>query len=105
MTLGYRPRLATPSHYDTVQVTKPVDPEVYQHLPEVLASLGLQPLDHDFGVPPSACYTVSLDGRVVGRVPHASAARFVDKLRTLKIQGEKVCLMNGNYCFHYYVSS
>ncbi|XP_054265624.1 DNA-directed RNA polymerase I subunit RPA2 [Macrosteles quadrilineatus] len=72
------------------QVTKPVDPDMYQRLPEVLASLGLQPLDHDLGVTPSACYVTSLDGRVVGRVPQASTARFVEKLRTLKIQGEKV---------------
>ncbi|XP_046672556.1 DNA-directed RNA polymerase I subunit RPA2 [Homalodisca vitripennis] len=72
------------------QVTEPVDLEILHRLPEVLVSLGLQPLGSDSGVPAADCYIAMLDGRLVGRVPHHSATRFVHKLRTLKIQGEKV---------------
>uniref|UniRef100_A0A1B6M535 DNA-directed RNA polymerase subunit beta n=1 Tax=Graphocephala atropunctata TaxID=36148 RepID=A0A1B6M535_9HEMI len=72
------------------QVTEPTEPEILHRLPEVLVSLGLQPLGSDSGVPAAACYITMLDGRLVGRVPHHSAIRFVHKLRTLKIQGEKV---------------
>lgn len=76
-----------------MKVTEPVDTEMLTRLPEVLVSLGLQPLCDsvsDSEVPPSACYIVMLDGRLVGRVPRQSANRFVEKLRMLKIQGQKV---------------
>ncbi len=38
----------------------------------------------------SACFVVMLEGRILGRVPDSCAARFVDKLRILKVRGEKV---------------
>lgn len=72
------------------QVTTTPDEKLVQKLPEVLAILGMQPLEQSAGVPPNACYPVLLDGKVIGYLPFASANRFVQKLRFLKIFGEKV---------------
>lgn len=72
-------------------MTEPVETELLQRLPQVLVALGLQPVDTtDSGVLAKNCYTALLDGRVIGRLPHASARSFAQKLRMLKIQGERV---------------
>lgn len=60
-------------------------------LPELFAELGMTPvsetkIDNDF----STCFVVMLEGRIVGRVSDKCASRFVDKLRMLKVRGEKV---------------
>jgi hypothetical protein len=74
-------------------VTPTPDPKLVAKLPSVLASLGMQPLTGVSMVSPKQCYIAMLDGRVIGRVPHNTAHRLVDKLRILKIKGEKV------FCF------
>lgn len=72
------------------KVTQVADPELVKNLPELLASLGMQPMDDINPIPTKMCYTAMLDGKVVGRVLKHSAQRLVDKLRVLKIQGKQV---------------
>ncbi|KAL1139343.1 hypothetical protein AAG570_006327, partial [Ranatra chinensis] len=72
------------------QVTVEPDPDLVSKIPMVLASLGMQPLSSTGMLNAKSCYTVLLDGRVIGRVAHSMAQRFVAKLRNFKIKGEKV---------------
>ncbi|KAK9507538.1 hypothetical protein O3M35_007371 [Rhynocoris fuscipes] len=72
------------------KVTKCADVDLVSKLPEILAKLGMQPIDGIGMVAANKCYTTMLDGKVIGRVPLNIASRLVDKLRMLKIKGEKV---------------
>lgn len=72
------------------QVTTEPDEKVMEQLPSLLVSLGMQPLSAVRMVPVRLCYVTMLDGRVIGHIHHALAARLVDKLRILKIKGEQV---------------
>lgn len=57
-------------------------------IPTLLVALGMTPVEetiHNNNY--SECYVVMLEGRVLGRVGDRSAARFVDKLRMLKVRG------------------
>uniref|UniRef100_A0A146LJQ4 DNA-directed RNA polymerase subunit beta n=1 Tax=Lygus hesperus TaxID=30085 RepID=A0A146LJQ4_LYGHE len=72
------------------QVTKTADPQLLAKLPAMLASLGMIPLNEPNILSKDKCFTVMLDGRVLGKVPQRSAGRLVDKLRMLKIEGLKV---------------
>ena len=57
-------------------------------MPALLCSLGMVPYDED-GVaaliPAADCYTVLLDGKVMGRVPDAEAKHFIAQLRHRKV--------------------
>ncbi|CAH1407605.1 unnamed protein product [Nezara viridula] len=72
------------------QVTKEPDEKLVSKLPSLLVSLGMQPWNASGKIPNKLCYVTMLDGRVVGHVPYMIAGRVVDKLRLLKIKGEKV---------------
>ncbi|XP_075213052.1 RNA polymerase I subunit Rpl135 isoform X2 [Lycorma delicatula] len=75
------------------QVTTVPDEKLINSLPEVLVSLGMQPKTSArflAGIPIKNCYSVVLDGCLIGYIPHDSAQRLVNKLRVLKIMGEKV---------------
>lgn len=50
----------------------------------------MHPIDGIGMVASNKCYVVMADGKVIGRVPQNIASRLVDKLRLLKIKGEKV---------------
>lgn len=57
-------------------------------LPTLLVALGMTHVDETINNGKfSACYVVMLEGRVLGRVADRDAARFVDKLRMLKVRG------------------
>ena len=59
------------------------------HLRRLLCSLGMVPGE---APPPNSirnCYTVLLDGRVLGRVDRDLAQAFVNKLRMLKVTGQE----------------
>ncbi|XP_022087163.1 DNA-directed RNA polymerase I subunit RPA2-like [Acanthaster planci] len=59
------------------------------HLPRLLSSLGMAPLD---GPPPTSvvdCYEVVMDGRVLGLVAKDVAPELTDRLRTLKAKEQK----------------
>eukprot|EP00058_Branchiostoma_floridae_P014006 XP_002599494.1 hypothetical protein BRAFLDRAFT_223894 [Branchiostoma floridae] len=58
------------------------------HIPKLLCSLGMAPLDSPAPAPPVDCYTVLLDGRVVGRVAANMAPDMARKLRMLKVTRE-----------------
>lgn len=63
------------------------------HLPRLLCSLGMSL--HDAPVPADmkSCYTVILDGRVIGRVDMDIAPSLVNRLRLMKVLGlEKVLI-------------
>lgn len=70
-------------------MTNKTDLKLIKQLPEILVSLGMQPLDRGTA-PPASSYITMLDGRLIGRIPHNAAYRVVEKLRVLKIKGEKV---------------
>uniref|UniRef100_A0A224XGY9 DNA-directed RNA polymerase subunit beta n=1 Tax=Panstrongylus lignarius TaxID=156445 RepID=A0A224XGY9_9HEMI len=70
-------------------ITPVPDPNLISKLPEILTSLGMQPIDGIGMVAASKCYTTMLDGKIIGRVPQNIAGRVVDKLRIYKIRGEK----------------
>lgn len=72
------------------QVTKEPNEKLVSKLPSLLASLGMQPWNTSGMIPNKFCYVTMLDGRVIGHVPAMIAGRLVDKLRVLKIKGEKV---------------
>ncbi|KAI8516019.1 DNA-directed RNA polymerase I subunit RPA2, partial [Branchiostoma belcheri] len=58
------------------------------HIPKLLCSLGMAPLDSPPPAPPSECYTVLQDGKVVGRVAANMAPDMAKKLRMLKVTRE-----------------
>ncbi|XP_048486475.1 DNA-directed RNA polymerase I subunit RPA2 [Plutella xylostella] len=72
----------------TAQVTQHADPNIVAKIPEVLQEYaGMVSIRQSI---PGYSYSVFLDGRLVGRLPEASAARAVCHMRTLKIKGEKL---------------
>uniref|UniRef100_A0A182JFS2 DNA-directed RNA polymerase subunit beta n=1 Tax=Anopheles atroparvus TaxID=41427 RepID=A0A182JFS2_ANOAO len=74
----------------TVSVTQ--DPDKVSNIETVLVSLGMQPVqfvgESALGtVAIEECYTVLLEGKVLGMLPRATAVQVVQKLRLLKIDG------------------
>lgn len=76
-----------------LQVTVNPDPALVNNIPTVLSSLGMLPLHSPLAQATALteCSVVMLDGRVLGHVHQNTIGRLVDKLRVLKIKGEKVC--------------
>lgn len=70
------------------------------HLPRLLCTMGMTPLD----VPPPAnsrdCYTVVLNGQVVGQVERELAKPLADRLRMLKVMREEKVIVGfgGHQC-------
>ncbi|XP_038045257.1 DNA-directed RNA polymerase I subunit RPA2-like [Patiria miniata] len=59
------------------------------HLPRLLCSLGMAPLDGPAPAPVVDCYELVMDGRVLGLVAKDVAPELAEKLRTLKAKQEK----------------
>jgi DNA-directed RNA polymerase I subunit RPA2 len=58
---------------------------------DTLVEFGMSPIEQTFHrIPVKECYTVTLDGRVLGYIPQEDAKKTVDQLRLLKIKNEKV---------------
>lgn len=64
-------------------VTKHPDPKLENAIPSTLLDLGMLPISIADNW--NNCYTVILDGRVIGLVEENIVSRVVDKLRILKI--------------------
>lgn len=60
------------------------------NIPTVLAQLGMEPIDSDMLSDLSKCYTVLLEGCVVGYVNDEKIKTFADHLRAVKIEGKRV---------------
>ena len=71
------------------------------HLCRLLCSIGMTLKDAPAPADMKSCYTVVLDGRVLGRVDMDLAPVFVNRLRILKVLGqEKVGIgFNLNFVF------
>jgi len=57
-------------------------------MPALLCSFGMTPYDEDgiaALIPTADCYTVLLDGKVMGRIPDSEAKHFVSQLRHRKV--------------------
>jgi len=63
--------------------------KVIQKKFQVLADLGMIPVEDTVTKIKSSTYNVLLDGKVLGFVPYKDAPRVVDKLRMLKIKKEE----------------
>ncbi|XP_034256310.1 DNA-directed RNA polymerase I subunit RPA2 [Thrips palmi] len=74
------------------EVTRNPDPALVKNIPTILSSLGMLPLHSPVAQATALteCSVVMLDGRVLGHVHQNAIGRLVDKLRVLKIKGEKV---------------
>eukprot|EP00094_Tigriopus_californicus_P000620 TCALIF_00602-PA protein Name:"Similar to POLR1B DNA-directed RNA polymerase I subunit RPA2 (Pongo abelii)" AED:0.03 eAED:0.03 QI:23/0.66/0.75/1/0.66/1/4/44/1177 len=59
-------------------------------IPQVLVNLGMHPLGEVPEKVMKSCYHVVLNGKVLGFVARSHAQRIADKLRVLKIQGDRV---------------
>lgn len=60
-------------------------------LTKLLIDLGMKPLSEiQFSRGSSAWFVVMHEGRILGRIADQHSSRFVDKLRILKVRGEKV---------------
>lgn len=70
-------------------VTKHPDPELKNNVVSVLLDLGMLPSSITLNW--KNCYTVMLDGKIIGSIEDGIVARVCDKLRMLKIAGVKVC--------------
>lgn len=95
-------------------VTKHPDKKLRAAIPLVLLDLGMSPLDVSENI--KDCYIVILDGKVIGRLQSNIAEKVVNRLRILKIDGDKVncsliflligCMINSckgfdkNFFFH-----
>ncbi|KAJ9588284.1 hypothetical protein L9F63_018336 [Diploptera punctata] len=73
------------------EITTVSDAKLVANIPLVLMALGMIPLNGvKIVLNHNKYYIVMLDGRVLGHVMKSEAARFVDKLRVLKIAGQRV---------------
>ena len=63
------------------------------HLPRLLCSLGMTPLDTPSTADSRECYSVILNGQVIGQVDLELAKPLADKLRVLKVMGEEKVVM------------
>lgn len=74
------------------EITMNPDPALVKNIPQVLSSLGMIPLHSPLtqATALAECSIVMLDGRILGYVHKNTMGRLVDKLRVLKIKGEKV---------------
>lgn len=59
------------------------------HLSRLLCSLGMTLNDAPAPVDMKSCYTVILDGRVLGRLDMDHAPALVNRLRMLKVLGQE----------------
>ncbi|CAH1963354.1 unnamed protein product [Acanthoscelides obtectus] len=71
-------------------ITQQPDKLKVKNIPTVLTELGMIPLRYGEIVDVKDSYTVHLDGRIIGFVMKKDAGKIVDKLRILKISGDKV---------------
>lgn len=71
------------------EVTDVPDKKLVANIPVVLTSLGMTPLSSTVQNIKD-CYTVVLDGRILGHVQQNVASRLVDKLRSKKIKGKEI---------------
>jgi len=58
-------------------------------LSRVLTDLGMWPVASPCPVAPGDCYTVMMDGRIMGYVGHCDALTFTNTLRMLKVKGQR----------------
>ncbi|KAK3916298.1 DNA-directed RNA polymerase I subunit RPA2 [Frankliniella fusca] len=74
------------------KVTSNPDENLVRNIPTILSGLGMLPLNSPVAQTTSLqeCCIVMLDGRVLGHIHKNSIGRLVDKLRVLKVNGEKV---------------
>lgn len=72
------------------KVTDVPDPKLLANVPAVLTNLGMTPLDTSSVHDVNKCYTVQLDGYILGYVSTSIANRLVDKLRMKKIKGTEI---------------
>lgn len=61
-----------------------------ENIPAELAQIGMEPIDSDFCSELSKCYTVLLEGCVVGYVNDERIKTFADHLRALKVEGKRI---------------
>lgn len=74
------------------------------HLPRLLCSLGMTPWDCPTSGPVASCYTVTLDGRVIGNVEQEIAEDLVKRLRIMKAQQlEKVSDQSSQFGIIYII--
>lgn len=83
-----------------LKVTKSINRKILRDIPKVLISLGMceasyKPQDVNIG----SMYTVILDGRIIGYVPDTLTELFIKKLRSLKVQGKQVNIINAGHVF------
>lgn len=71
------------------QVTDIPDKKLLANIPVVLTNLGMTSLSNTIQ-DIKDCYTVVLDGKILGYVHQNVASRLVDKLRLKKIKGKEV---------------
>ena len=63
-----------------------------KHIPKLLIELGMHPYGSVLPYPVAECYTVLLDGAVIGWLHDSSAKNVADQLRLMKVTGQKnVC--------------
>lgn len=72
------------------KVSPSPDKKIVDKIPLVLSNLGMIPVNSSLADEIVDTFVVMLEGRIIGYVRHSEAGRIVDKLRLLKIAGEKI---------------
>uniref|UniRef100_A0A1A9WUR2 DNA-directed RNA polymerase subunit beta n=1 Tax=Glossina brevipalpis TaxID=37001 RepID=A0A1A9WUR2_9MUSC len=72
----------------TCRVSAAPDEELVKAIPKTLISMGMIPVDSSLLDPDSKLFVVLLEGKHLGYIRQADAAKIVDKLRALKIEGK-----------------
>ena len=57
------------------------------HIPRLLTQMGMVPYDAPTHVPASECYTVALDGKMIGWLSASMAPSVAEQLRGMKVKG------------------
>lgn len=73
-------------------VTNVPDDELIANIPKILIEMGMVPISNTTNIKLNfkEYYNTQLDGRIIGYVSKKIVGRLVDKLRLLKIKGEKI---------------
>lgn len=71
-------------------VTDIPNDQLVRNIPKVLIELGMIPIESNLKLDFNKYYNTQLDGRIIGYLSKDIAGRVVDKLRMLKINGDKV---------------
>ncbi|KAI4456625.1 dna-directed rna polymerase i subunit 2 [Holotrichia oblita] len=73
-------------------VTDIVPKDILNNIPLILADLGMIPYDDSDNIKCDFknCYTTILDGKILGYTPIDTITLFMDKLRLLKVKGDKI---------------